>query len=144
MDKYLGLDIGSKTIGLAWTYGVIVSPGITIRFLDEDYLAAIEQLSKIIKNEKPKIIVCGYPINMDGSIGERAQLVDHFIEALLMYNSNIKEEQIIRIDERRTTIMANSIMREAGIRNQKRKQKKDSLAAQLILEQYLELNRKAK
>jgi len=74
---------------------------------------------------------------MDGSIGERAEMVDYVIELFLDTYTNYSLDQIVRVDERRTTIMAKNIMIEAGLRRDKQKQSKDSLAAQLILEMYL-------
>jgi len=88
------------------------------------------------KNPCEKIII-GYPKNMNGSIGERAEMVDYFIELFLTDNSNFKSTDIIKVDERRTTKMARQIMFEANLSREQQKQKKDSLAAQLILEQYL-------
>ena len=74
---------------------------------------------------------------MNGSIGERAEMVDYFVELFLTDNSNFSSTDIIKVDERRTTKMARQIMVEANLSREQQKQKKDSLAAQLILEQYL-------
>lgn len=137
MAKYLGLDVGTKTIGLAWSNGTIVSPGETIRFPEEEYEIALELLTKILENEKPQVLAFGYPLNMDGTVSQNSELVDYIIEGVLAYNPQYQENQIVRVDERRTTKMAHSIMHEAGLKNHKHKAKKDSLAAQLILEQYL-------
>ncbi|ATZ16206.1 putative Holliday junction resolvase [Entomoplasma freundtii] len=139
MTKYLGLDVGTKTIGLAWSGGTIVSPGETIRFPEEDYEKALEQLTIIIHKEKPTILVFGYPLNMDGTVSATADLVDYVIQGVRDYNPDLRDDQIVRVDERRTTQMAHAIFHEAGIKNKKHKAKKDSLAAQLILEQYLSM-----
>jgi len=74
---------------------------------------------------------------MDGSIGERAEMIDYFIELFLADNPRFEASDIIKVDERRTTKMARQIMIEANLSREQQKQKKDSLAAQLILEQYL-------
>jgi len=74
---------------------------------------------------------------MDGSIGERAEMIDYFIELFLADNPRFGASDIIKVDERRTTKMARQIMIEANLSREQQKQKKDSLAAQLILEQYL-------
>jgi len=74
---------------------------------------------------------------MDGSIGERAEMIDYFIELFLADNPRFETSDIIKVDERRTTKMARQIMIEANLSREQQKQKKDSLAAQLILEQYL-------
>lgn len=141
MAKILGLDVGSKTIGLAWSQGVIATPGMTIRFEEWEFDEALEKLTAILKKEKPDLIVVGYPKNMDGSIGERAEMIDYFIRGILSYNTSYNDQDIIKVDERRTTKMARSILIEAGVRRKQQKQTKDSLAAQLILELYLESNK---
>lgn len=138
MAKYLGLDVGSKTIGIATSNGIVAQAGYTIRFEEWEFEQGVIQLTQLIKQENPEKLIIGYPKNMDGSIGERAEMVDYFIEGIQAYNPDFDETKIIRIDERRTTKMAKAIMIEAGLRRDKQKQNKDSLAAQLILELYLE------
>ncbi|PPE04316.1 Holliday junction resolvase RuvX [Williamsoniiplasma lucivorax] len=139
MDKkILGLDVGSKTIGLATSNGRIASPYQTIRFEEYNFDEGLTKLTHEIKHYKPDIIVVGYPKNMDGSIGERAEMVDYFIEGLFAYNENLTPDQVVKIDERRTTKMAKAIMIDAGLRRDRQKKSKDGLAAQLILELYLE------
>ncbi|WP_027062940.1 Holliday junction resolvase RuvX [Mesoplasma seiffertii] len=137
MIKVLGMDVGSKTVGIAMSTSTIAQPGPTIRFTEWEFEEGIEKLTHFIEDFQPEVLVFGYPKNMDGTIGERAEMVDYFIEGVRAYNPQFKDSQIIRIDERRTTKMAKSIMIEAGIRRDKQKLAKDSLAAQLILEQYL-------
>ncbi|WP_026389625.1 Holliday junction resolvase RuvX [[Acholeplasma] multilocale] len=141
MAKVLGMDVGSKTVGLSTSTGTIAQPGPTIRFTEWEFEEGVEKLTEFINEFQPEILVFGYPKNMDGTIGERAEMVDYFIEGVLAYNPQFKNEQIFRVDERRTTKMAKSIMIEAGVRRDKQKQSKDSLAAQLILEQYLNTNK---
>ncbi|ASZ09242.1 Holliday junction resolvase RuvX [Mesoplasma chauliocola] len=138
MSNILGLDVGSKTIGLASSTGSVARKEINLRFEEWDFEAGVETLTEFIKDKNFTTFVFGYPKNMDGSIGERAEMVDYFIEGFLVYNPEISTDQIIRIDERRTTKMAKSIMIEAGLTRKKQKENKDTLAAQLILETYLE------
>lgn len=138
MSNILGLDLGSKTIGLASSTGTVAKKEINLKFEEWNFKAGVEMLTDFIKNKAFDTFVFGYPKNMDGSIGERAEMVDYFIEGFLIYNPEIKLEQIVRIDERRTTKMAKSIMIEAGLTRKKQKENKDTLAAQLILETYLE------
>ncbi|ATZ18161.1 Holliday junction resolvase RuvX [Mesoplasma melaleucae] len=138
MSNILGLDLGSKTIGLASSTGTVAKKEVNLKFEEWNFEAGVESLTEFIKDRTFDTFVFGYPKNMDGSIGERAEMVDYFIEGFLIYNPQIKADQIIRIDERRTTKMAKSIMIEAGLTRQKQKENKDTLAAQLILETYLE------
>ncbi|ATZ20996.1 Holliday junction resolvase RuvX [Mesoplasma coleopterae] len=138
MSNILGLDIGSKTVGLASSTGNVAKKEITLKFEEWNFEEGVNLLTEFIKDKNYDTFVFGYPKNMNGSIGERAEMVDYFIEGFLVYNPDIKKDQIVRIDERRTTKMAKSIMIEAGLSRQKQKENKDTLAAQLILETYLE------
>ena len=76
--KYLGLDLGTKTLGLAITdaLGIISSPYKVIKYNDVNEL--IEELLIIIKEENVKELVLGLPKNMNGTLGERAELTMAF------------------------------------------------------------------
>ncbi|UKS54334.1 Holliday junction resolvase RuvX [Mycoplasma feriruminatoris] len=134
----IALDIGSKTIGLAYSSGVIASSIDTIRFEEYDFNQGLKQLEPYLKKYDPSVIVVGYPKNMNNTIGERAEMVDYVIEMFLDMYSSFNKDQIIRIDERRTTKIARNILIQANLTREKQKKYKDSLAAQLILELYLE------
>ncbi len=141
MPKYMALDLGSKTIGIATSQGIIVTPDKTVYFTRENYLEGVLKLKKEIEDIKPEVLVVGYPYNMDGTTGPRIEMVELIIN-LILEHTNIKEDQIKRVDERMTTRMANDIMTELGISKDKRKQKKDTMAAVLILETHLEEEKK--
>lgn len=134
----IALDSGSKTIGLAYSSGVIASSIDTIRFEEYDFNQGLKQLEPYLKKYDPSVIVVGYPKNMNNTIGERAEMVDYVIEMFLDMYSSFNKDQIIRIDERRTTKIARNILIQANLTREKQKKYKDSLAAQLILELYLE------
>ncbi|WP_339022549.1 Holliday junction resolvase RuvX [Spiroplasma endosymbiont of Crioceris asparagi] len=134
--RYVGLDLGSKTVGIATSQGIIVSPYKTINFNENDFEDCINKLTPELKDLTPEKIIVGYPKNMDGTLGHRVEMVEHIIY-LLTEKKICNLEDIIKIDERLTTRMAKSIMISANISRQKQKQKKDTLAAQLILETYL-------
>ncbi|ADK69351.1 Holliday junction resolvase RuvX [Mycoplasma mycoides subsp. mycoides] len=137
-QSIIALDIGSKTIGLAYSSGVIASSLDTIRFEEYNFDQGLRQLESYLKKYNPTIIVVGYPKNMNNTIGERAEMVDYVIEMFLDMYKNFNKDQIIRIDERRTTKIAKNILIQANLTREKQKKYKDSLAAQLILELYLE------
>ncbi|ACU78897.1 Holliday junction resolvase RuvX [Mycoplasma mycoides] len=137
-QSIIALDIGSKTIGLAYSSGVIASSLDTIRFEEYNFNQGLKQLDSYLKKYNPSIIVVGYPKNMNNTIGERAEMVDYVIEMFLDMYKNFNEDQIIKIDERRTTKIAKNILIQANLTREKQKKYKDSLAAQLILELYLE------
>ena len=93
-------------------------------------LARIEELIEQYKIER---IVLGYPLNMDDSVGERAKKTEEFRE-LLMRRTGLP---VILWDERLTTIEANEILIESGVRREDRKKVIDKVAAVLILQSYL-------
>lgn len=133
--RYMGLDLGTKTLGVAMSdvTKTIAGPYKTITFVDEDYESALESLAEIIQKEEVSKIILGLPINMNGSLGPRAQTTLKFKERL-EEKFNLPVETM---DERLTTREANSYMLEADLSRKKRKQKKDFLAANIILQSYL-------
>ena len=137
--RYLGIDLGSKTIGLALSDETltIASTYKTIYFDNEDYQSTINEIKNIVKKNNINKIVMGLPKNMNNSLGERAQITLEY-KKLLEDNLDVK---IILMDERLTSVISNSILIEADISRKKRKRKVDSIAAQIILQDYLDKER---
>ncbi|MGL5268404.1 MAG: Holliday junction resolvase RuvX [Spiroplasma sp.] len=134
--KYLAIDLGSKTLGLAKGAGIIASPWKTLRFKENDFNQALLELVTVIEDYQPDEIVLGYPLNMDGSLGESAKVVLAFKNLLLQkINNNIK---IVLLDERRTTFSANKVLIAANLSRKARKEKKDQVAATIILQTYFD------
>ena len=133
--RYLGIDLGSKTIGLAIsdTTLTIASTYKTIFFKNEDYNSTIEEIMSIIKEYNITKIILGLPKNMNNTLGERAEITLKYKE-LLEKNTDIP---IIMFDERLTSVISNNILIEADMSRKKRKKKVDSIAAQIILQDYL-------
>lgn len=134
--RYLGLDLGSKTLGIAISdySNMIASVVKTIRFSDEDYQSLIEPLGNIVKENDIQKIVLGYPLNMNGTVGMRAEIC-------LDFKKMIEEQLNVSVDmedERLTSVISNQILIEADLSRKKRKKKVDGLAAQLILQSYLD------
>lgn len=135
--RLLGLDYGSKTVGVAVTdpLGYTAQPLETITRKEENKLrrtlARIEQLVGEYQIEK---IVLGYPVNMDGSAGERAELALAF-KAMLERRTKL---EVIMQDERLTTVAADEILQECGMPREKRKTVIDQVAAGLILQDFME------
>lgn len=132
--RTLGIDYGDKRIGLALSdeLGIIASPLEVYRrkSLEED----LKYLAKIIDDKKVGDIVIGLPINMDGTMGERVQLTKAFGKNL----SSITILPIRYIDERWTSIESEKILIEGNVRREKRKALIDKMAAQNILQRYLD------
>ena len=133
--RYLGIDLGSKTIGLAMSDQTctIASPFKTIFFDNEDYLSTIDEIKQITKDYEIQKIILGLPKNMNNTLGERAQITMQYKK---MLEDNLKIP-VILFDERLTSVISNSILIEADMSRKKRKKKVDSIAAQIILQDYL-------
>lgn len=134
--RYLGFDLGTRTLGISMSdkTGTIASIYKTIRFEDSNYESLIPLIKEIIELEKPEKIVLGLPKNMNNTIGDRGNTTIEFKE-LIEKNLNI---EVILQDERLSTVEATNYMLQADISRKKRKQKVDSLAANIILQTYLD------
>ena len=134
--KYLGLDLGTRTLGLSISdlTHTIATTYKTIRYEEDDYEYLIKELKNIIEQEQIEKLVLGLPKNMNNTIGESAERCLNF-KKLIEERLNIKVEMQ---DERLTTVEATNYMLEANISRKKRKKKIDSLAANIILQSYLD------
>jgi len=134
--RCLGLDLGSKTLGIAISdrTNCIASVYTTIFFKDEDYASLIEPLREIIEKEDIDTLVLGLPKNMNNSLGTRAMITLEFKEML----ENNLTLPVIMEDERLTSVISNNILISANVSRNKRKKKVDGMAAEIILQGYLD------
>lgn len=130
--KYLGMDLGTKRLGLAIsTSGVLTTPYKLISF--KTYEEARDEVIKIIENEKITCLVLGLPKNMDNSMGfasERSLNFKKLLEEKCSLPVNL-------VDERLSTVEAESILIENNYSRAKRKNVIDELSACIILDTYL-------
>ena len=134
--RYLGLDLGSRTLGVAIsTSGVFASDLKVIRH-NEEYDRLLKEVKDLVDEYKIDVIVLGLPKNMNNSIGEKGELSYSFKEKL----EKITGKEVVLEDERLTTVIANNTLIDRDKSRKKRKQVVDSVAATIILESYL--NRK--
>lgn len=140
--RYLGLDLGSRTLGTALsdTTLTIASSHKTIRFDDSNYDSLIPIIKELILEYNISKIVLGFPKNMNNSVGERGQIALEFKDKI----EKILNIEVIMQDERLSTVEATNYMIAADISRKKRKTKVDSLAANIILQTYLDKERKNK
>jgi putative Holliday junction resolvase len=141
--RLMALDIGEKRIGLATTdeLGIAIWPQPTLfrKNLSRD----LEEILQHIQDHSIETLVVGLPLNMDGTEGAQAKKVRNFISQL----RRSMERKGIAVplewcDERLTSWEAERRLKEKGIKGKDRKSEVDALAACLILEDYLERNRK--
>lgn len=130
---YLGLDLGTKTLGISKSNGIIANPYKTLRH-DANYDYLIASLKNIIEEEKVDKIVLGFPKNMNNTLSEMGKIVLDFKEKL---EKNCHIEVILE-DERLTSKISNDVLIKADIRRQKRKKKVDGVASTIILQSYLD------
>ena len=134
--RIIGLDFGSKTVGVAISDALLITAqGREIIRREHASklrrtLARIEEL--IVENDVSEIVL-GEPLNMDGSAGERVRLTHEFKE-MLERRTGLP---VHLWDERLTTVAADEYMKEAGIPREKRKDYVDEIAAVFILQGYL-------
>ena len=134
--RYLGLDLGTRTLGISIsdTTKTIATALKTIRFNDSDYDSIIPDIKDIIDEYEISKIVLGLPKNMNNTMGDRCATTIEF-QKKLIDNFNI---EVVLQDERLTTVEATNYMLQADVSRKKRKKKKDSLAANIILQTYLD------
>jgi len=134
--RYLGLDLGSKTLGLAISdrTNCIASVYTTLYFENEDYHSLILPLKKIIDEEGIDKLVLGLPKNMNNSLGNRALVTLEF-KKMLEQETGL---EVIMEDERLTSVISNNILIDANLSRKKRKKKVDGIAAVVILQGYLD------
>lgn len=131
--NYLGIDWGSKRIGLACAdeVGIAVPLPAAVAAGKKARLQHIEQL---IKERRIHEIVCGYPFNMDGSVGVRAEEVDVFIEEITARF----RLPIHRVDERLSSHSVEQRLKGKKRKVDRRSGEIDSHAAALILQDFIE------
>lgn len=135
--RIMGLDLGSKTVGVAVSdpLGITAQGVEIIRRESEDKLRrTLARIEELAKQYEVDTFVLGYPKHMDNTIGERAQKSEVFKEKLERRTGL----PVILWDERLTTVAADNAMDEAGFSREKKKNYVDMIAASLILQGYLD------
>ena len=135
----MGLDIGTHTIGVAISdeFGITAQGLKTLRrkSMEDD----LKEIATIIGQFEIKKIVVGLPKNMNGTLGKQAELVLE-VAKVLMQKIQVP---VVTWDERLSTVGASKVLLEADVSRKKRKKVIDKLAAVIILQGYLDLNRRA-
>ncbi len=133
--KYLGLDLGTKTLGIALSdkLGIIATPYKILRH-NENYKSLINPLKDIIAENNIDIIVLGFPKNMNNTIGPRAEHTLKFKDLLI---EKLQKEVFLQ-DERLSTKQANDTLILNDTSRKKRKNVVDKMAATIILQTFLD------
>ncbi len=138
--RIIGLDLGNASCGVAMSdISEYLASGVeTVKFKDKNFNIPLDYIVNIVDNNKVGEIVLGLPRNMDGSIGEQGKICLKFKE-MLEKRVNIP---IIMLDERLTTRQALNTMNMANMSRKTKKVSIDTMAAVLILQDYLDKKRK--
>lgn len=136
--RYLGLDLGSRTLGMALSdpLGMFASSYQIIRH-NEEYERLINDVRDVVLEKKIGAIVLGLPKNMNNTIGPKGELSFQF-KKMLEDKLNIP---VYLEDERLTTKQAENILIHNDTSRKKRKKVIDSMAATIILQSYLDKNK---
>ena len=135
--RIMGLDFGSKTVGVAVSDPLyITAQGVEIirREQENKLRKTLARIEELVKEYEVEEIVLGLPKNMNNSIGERAEKTLEF-KAMLERRKGLN---VVMWDERLTTVAADKTMMEAGVRRENRKKYVDQIAATFILQGYLD------
>lgn len=136
MSKVLGLDLGSRTCGVALSdaLAMIASPVETIRFDQDDYETACRKVVELIDADDIKTVVLGLPKHMNGDIGIRGEISIRFKEMI----QQERDVEVVLQDERLTTVSAQKSMIASNMSRKKRHDMVDAMAAVIILQSYLD------
>ena len=134
MGRVLALDYGRRRIGVAISdeLGFGAKGLSTLKVSNKTQ--ALDRVVDVLDQEKPSKIVVGLPLNLDGSKGDMAQLVETFVTEL----KQVTDVPVLTLDERLTSVAAHRTMQEMGIKQKGNKGQVDKLAAVYLLEIYLQ------
>lgn len=139
MNRYMALDVGDKTIGVAISDPLFIMASGHSTIFREDLKKDFEILKDIIEKQNIVKIIVGFPKNMNNTIGPQGQKVLNFTCNLkdFLKENNFKIDIILQ-DERLTTVSAQRILIEGNMRRKNRKKVIDKVAATYILQSFLD------
>jgi len=134
--RVLGLDLGTKTIGIAISdrLGIVATGLENFTYIPNDYESCYKHLQEIVEKNQITEIVIGLPKHMNGDEGEKVEFVRKFVEGL----KKVINLPVNELDERWTTKLANNYLLQADISRAKRKKVIDMMSAVVILQDYLD------
>lgn len=136
MEKYIGLDLGTKSLGIAVADSLgIIHPRENYNFEKGNYKKAREHLIDILEIENIKNVVIGLPLRLEGRVeGDRCESVRRFMSDILKVKPDLK---VVYWDESYSTIEARERLKDEGLKEEKIKKIIDMMSAVVILEDYL-------
>ncbi|MET3616674.1 putative Holliday junction resolvase [Peptoniphilus olsenii] len=134
MNKILGLDVGDVWIGVAISDALLITAQPLVTIKRESNKIAYDKIHDIIIENNVDKVVVGLPKNMNNTIGPQSEKVIKFAEKL----KNKFKIEVIYIDERMTSLMAEQVLIQGSVRRENRKKYIDKIAATYILQSYLD------
>ena len=135
--KFIGLDLGTTTLGIAYSDALGFVHGIeTFRFDRNQYIVARKHVIELSEKMMINDIVIGMPLHLSGEQSEMSQNVLRFIEDLKKEKPSLNIETM---DERLSSVTANNFISDRGMNHQQRKDNVDKIAACVILDTYLRM-----
>jgi putative Holliday junction resolvase len=133
----MALDVGGRRVGVALSDStrVLASPLTTLRAQPRE--RALAEIAALVRSYEVAAVVVGLPLTLSGEIGPQARLVQEFAEALQQALS----VPVHQFDERLTTVAAERMMLDLGMKPEQRKARIDEVAASIILQDFLDANR---
>ncbi len=133
--RILGLDVGSRTIGVACSDALLLTAQGVETIRRESKKKDFARLQEMIKEKEVHRIVVGRPRHMNGDYSENMEKIEHFVAE---FRKVVPDMDIVYWDERLTTVIAQNVLKAGNVRREKRKQFVDKMAAVLILQNYLD------
>ena len=133
----MALDVGGRRIGVALsdTTRVLASPLTTLRAEPRDRV--LSEIAALVQRHEVVEVVVGLPLTLSGEIGPQAHIIQLFVERL----KGVLTAPIHLFDERLTTVAAERMMLDLGMKPEQRKARIDEVAASIILQDFLDSNR---
>ena len=136
--RILALDVGTKRIGVAISDELLITAQGRDTIYRQDPVRDLESINNLIKANDVTEVVVGLPLNMNGTYSDKTKEVVAFIDSL----AKIVTVPVKTWDERLSTVQAERVLLEADVSRRKRRHTQDKLAAQVILQSYLDSRKK--
>ncbi len=134
MKRYMGLDVGDRTIGVAISDLLHITAQSLKTIKRESIKKDTNEIIELVKEHNVDKIIVGLPLNMNNTLGPQGEKVKEFVKKL----TNKIDITVEYVDERLTTVAAEKILIEGDVRREDRKKVIDKVAASYILQNYLD------
>ncbi len=137
--RILGLDLGIKSLGIALSDELLflATGKENFMFAENDFPKAIARILEYSREYEIEKIILGHPLRLNGTKSDRTIMIEEFADKL----KTVTDIPVILFDERFSTKIATRILIDANVSRKNRKKQKDKMAAQIILQNFLDYNK---